>query len=883
MKKYIIYLFICFSVLFFCASSAIGAKKKILVLPFGYHGSQKYSYLIDDLPKLIKKGLEKTGFEVFPLKDVISLLKKEGITTLDSQVVKDLTILSGADYGLYGSFTQVGDGFSIDAMVVDPYELGGTRTIYIAKKGIINLMPAIYSLAEKVKEAVCHKMVIKKILVKGNKVLGSDVVLMRIKEREGDLFNLKTIDEDVRRLYKSGYFDDISVDVEDTVSGKIVTFIVKEKPIIASIQIKGNKNISKSDILEVMDTKPNGLLNPKVLSSDLEKIRELYRKKGYYNVQISYKLKKLSFGKGELIITINEGKKLYIKKIRIQGCKQLKEKDVKKVLALSERGIFSWITGSGVLREELLDRDAAAIDAYYANKGFIDVKVGQPKVDFKKDGIYITFTVVEGPRYKIGKIDFKGDLIVPRNKLFDLIKLDDLKKENKYFDRSVVRKDTEALRKFYADYGYAFAEVDVDISRDLKNKRVNVVFNIHKGEVVYINRVIVEGNTKTRENVIRRYLAISDGDMFSAKKIDYSKEMLTKLDYFDQVNIETVPTSKENQLDLKVKVKEKNTGFFSVGAGYSSIDNVFFTGKITERNLFGRGYQLSFQGSFGSSSSYFSLSFWNPNLYDGPLGFGTDLYNTEREYDDYTLDRNGGSLKFAYTIGHFSRLYWDLSLERYEVKDIDEFASDEIKDLEGSNWSNSISGSIVRDTTNSNFNPTKGTMNNLSLTYSGGVLGGNDDFIKIGYEFAYHQKFWWKFVFNFHYEIGCLFENSGKEVPDFERYYLGGLNTVRGYDYRDISCKDKEGNDVGGYKMYFSNVEITFPLKEDIGLIGVVFFDAGNVWDKNSMYDLNLYKSVGAGIRWNSPMGPLRLEYGYPLDNLKNDKGKFEFSVGTFF
>lgn len=856
---------------------------KILVLPFGYNGDEKHSYIIEDLPKLINKKLNNMGFDIKPINETIELIRQEKITELDSNIVKDLTILSDCDYGVYGSFTQIGNGFSIDAMVVDPFDLGAQRSIYITRENLLALVDAVSELATKIKEAVLHKTIIKKINVEGNKVLGSDVVLMRLQVKEGDIFDLKKIDEDIKRLYNTGYFDEIAVDSKDTYEGKIITFIVKEKPMIGTIQVKGAKEIDKDDILETMDTKPKGLLNLKVLSSDLEKIRELYKKKGFYNVKLSYEVKEVSQGRAELILNIDEGKKLYIKKITIKGVKQLDEDDVKDVLALKERGIFSWLTGSGVLKEEMLERDVAAIEAYYANKGFIDVRVGQPKVEFKKDGIFITFNVIEGERYKIGDIKFKGDLIVPNKNLLTIIEIDDLKDKKKYFDRSVLRKDTENLRKFYADYGYAFAEVTVDLTRNLDKRLVSIDFNIFKGDVVYINRVLIEGNKKTRENVVRRYLAINDGDRFSARNIDFSKEMLTKLDYFEEVNIDTIPTSKENEMDLKVKLKEKSTGFFSAGAGYSSIDKIFFTGKVTERNLFGRGYQLSFQGSFGTSSSYFSLSFWNPHLYDGPLGVGTDIYNTEREYDDYTVGRIGGSLRFAYTLGRFSRLYWNVSVEKYRVFDIDEFASDEIKDLEGNHLANSVYTAIVRDSTNRSFNPTKGTLNRLSLEYSGGILGGDDNFIKLGYEFAYHQRLVWKFIFNFHFESGILFENSGEDIPDFERYYLGGLNSVRGYDYRDISCYDDEGNEIGGYKTYFTNVEITFPIKEDMGLIGLIFFDAGNVWDKNEMFDADLYKSVGAGIRWNSPMGPLRLEYGYPLDDLKDNKGKFEFSVGTFF
>ncbi len=879
-KKLSLYLIVIFILLSF---SSIGMAKDIVIIPFKINTSSNYSYLSHDFPLLLKSALKAQGLNIYPEKQVNKLLNNHPISLLKPSDIKNILILSGVDYGLYGSFTQIGTGFSIDATLISSYGKG-KHVFYISKDNILYLMQALNQLAVQIKEAIYERILIKDIKVKGNKILGKDVVLMRISERKGDVFSLKKVDEDIKRLYKSGYFEQIEVDVEDTDKGKILTFIVKEKPIIGTIEIKGAKHIKKKDILEAMTIKKGGLLNLKILSEDLDKIRELYKKKGYYNIKINYHLKQVTRGRAELILNIKEGKKLYIKKITIKGVKQLKEKDIKKVLALSERGFFSWLTGSGILKEGYLERDVAAIEAYYANRGFIDVKVGEPEVKFKKDGIYITFNVVEGERYKVGKVFFKGDIIVPEKELYSIIKTDDLGKENKYFNRSVLRKDTERLRKFYADYGYAFAEVDVDIERKPSTHRVNVVFNLYKRQLIFINRVIIQGNKKTRENVIRRALAISDGDRFSSSKIDFSKEVLTKLDYFDEVNIQTIPTSNPNKLDVKVHVKEKSTGFFSVGAGYSSIEKFFLTGQVTEKNLFGRGYSLSFKGSFSTSATYFQFSFWNPHLYDGPLGIGTDLYRSSRDYDDYSVDRNGGALKFAYSVGSYTRLYWNWSVEKYRVYNIDEYASDEIKDLKGNHWSDSIMLSAVRDSTNKGFAPTRGTINSVFLEYSGGLLGGDDDFIKTGYDFAYHHPLWWKFIFNYHFNIKWLFQNGGGEIPDFEKFYLGGINTVRGYGYDDISCYDNSGNEIGGYKEYYTNVEITFPIKEELGLLGVVFFDAGNVWDKGEMPDLDLYKSIGLGIRWNSPMGPLRLEYGYPLDKFDNNTGgRFEFSVGTFF
>lgn len=858
-------------------------RANIIVLPFSIEVAQELSNLKQDLTKQLRKDLQELGYNVLTQQKTQKLLQEQQISTLNMNSVKNLALLATAGYGVYGVVQQKDNRFHFDLRIVESIPPVSTRSINLDTKGIAKIQPTVQEIAQRIHSSIQKSKTIAEIEVEGNKILDKDFVLTRLGIREGGNYLPQEIDAEVKNLYKTGYFEDVKVYVKNTAQGKKITFEVKEQPLIKEIEIQGAKAIREDDILEAMETKTGSVLNSKVISNDLGKIRELYRKKGYYQAKASYHHTETSPGKAKLVISIQEGEKLYIEKVTIKGANKIDSEDLKDQLALSERGLFSWITGSGVLNKELLNRDAAALEAYYANQGFVDVQVGQPEVDFKEEGIHITFQVIEGPRYKVGDVQFTGDLITDTKTLLEHTKMDNLATENKYFDRSVLRNDMQSLTDFYTNYGYAFADANADLNKDTQKQLINVTYRLQKNQKVFIRRITVSGNKKTRENVIRRELAIAGGDKFSGEKLAKSKQRLSKLAFFESVDIETVPTSQPNQMDLNVNVKEKATGSFSLGAGYSSVDNVFLTGQIQENNFLGKGYNISFRGNISTVTSLFQLTFWNPHLYDGPLGVGFDAYNRERDYDDYDLATSGGRLKFAYTIGEYTRLYWNARLEKYSVEDIERTASQEIRDIKGDNWSRTLSISAKRDTTDKKYNPTKGTINTISVEYAGGILGGDDNFTKTTYDFSYYQPTFWKFIFKWRWKFGYLFKNKDKDIPDFEKFYLGGINSVRGYDYRDISCTDREGRDIGGYKSFFTNYELIFPIKEDMGLLGLFFFDAGDVWDENESMDLDLYKSIGAGIRWNSPLGPLRLEYGYPLDDLKDNNGRFEFSVGQMF
>lgn len=859
-------------------------KITIAVFPFEINGPEDVSYLKESLPKLLKERLEAQGFQTVELDKVQKVLEEEQVEYLDLSTVKNLSLLLDANLGLYGSFSQVGESISLDTRLVEAYGLKPAKALFVVKKGLINLLPAVDELVAKIKLEVLKKEQIAEIEVKGNKILDKETILLRLKTKKGDIFDPKTINEDLKNLYDLGYFQDIRFGLADVPEGKKLIIEVKEKPLIQAISVEGAKEIDADDILEAISSKKGSILNLKIVSEDLDKIRELYRKKGFYQAKVSYKLEGDGQKAARLVFVIDEGKKLYIKKITIEGAKQLDPDDIKDELALQERGIFSWLTGTGILKEEYLERDAAFIEAYYGNRGFIEVKVGKPEVKFKEDGIYIIFKVHEGERYRVGKVSIEEEGLFPLDTLYGLIKMDDLARDKEYFDRSVLRDDSQKLADFYTNYGYAYAECDVDLNPNPKEKVVDVSYIPKKGEKVYIRRLLIEGNTYTRDNVIRREMRLVDGDLFSGQKLKRSNVRLNKLDYFETVDIQTVPASTPSEMDLVVKVKEKPTGMISAGAGYSSLDKVFFTARIQKRNLFGKGYAIGLTGTFSGRRTSYTGYFWNPRYNDSKLGVGFSAYRSSEEYFDFDKTSTGGKLNFAYPLGEYTALSWSYRLEQYTISNVDEDADEDIKDMEGDNWASTLYASISRDTTDRLLNPTRGTKNTLSLEYSGGVIGGDDNFIKTIYDFSYYKPLWWEHIFHWHFRLGYVTKNGEEEIPTFERFYLGGIDSVRGYPGREIAPKYDNGDYKGGNKEFFTNVEYLFPLYKEMGILGLVFFDAGNTWDESESMDTDLYKSVGTGIRWYSPLGPLRLEFGYALDELDGERPKkLEFSVGQFY
>ncbi|WP_243368164.1 outer membrane protein assembly factor BamA [Fundidesulfovibrio soli] len=877
-------IFLCFS----GAAMAQSGAGKVLVLPFAVNAPSGKDSLSKSITQLLTERLREQGVSV-----VGASAKAKPVDS--ASAARSAAKAAGAAMAVYGTLNQMGDTISIDAKTVAATG-GEPQQIIVTRPDMLSLPSAVDELAGKVRPAGATASASSSVAgasgakvveldVEGNNALEKDVILLKVKTQVGEPFETKTVNDDLKRLFELGYFEDVQIRTEDVRGGKRVVFVVKEKPRIQAVSVLGNDEIKKDDILEAMGTKAGSVLNMQVLADDLEKIRELYKKKGLYQTTVEYKLEQTDPRLARLNIVIHETQKLYIKKITIEGAKQISASDLKDEMALKEKNFLSWIMQTGVLKEELLDRDSAAIENYYTNRGFIDARVGQPTVDVKSDGIYLTFQVSEGERYKIGNVNYKGDLLLEEKKLRELTKLNTLATKKDYFDRSVVREDITKLNETYSDMGYAFAETDLDMQKRGDEKIVDVTYILSKGQKVYVRRVVVEGNDRTRENVIRREVRLSDGDLFSGTKLKRSNERLNKLDYFEKVDLETVPTDNPGEVDIRVKVKDKNTGSISAGVGYSTYDSVFFGGSVQERNLFGKGYDVQFQGMISGITNRFVLSFTNPHVYDSNLAAGADVFSTFRRYSDFYKQSQGTRIRFGYPVGEFTTLNWDYRLTRDDVYHTNPYAATIIQESKGIHWTSAVVVGASRDTSDSRTKPTKGTINELNVEYAG--LGGDRGFVRTSYSFNFYQPLPLETVFHFRTQIGVLYQNGFGDIPVFERFFLGGINNIRGYETDKITPHDHRTNEaIGGDTSYFANLEYIFPIAKQYGLYGVGFFDAGNsIYRMRDGLNLWFVKSLGGGVRWHSPLGLIRVEAGYALDNIQHNQNPFQigFTMGQTF
>ncbi len=883
-------------------AQAAAPAARILVLPFQVHADSAQPKLEADFPEMLGKRIGAAGAVVVPHEQMLRLLKSRKVSTLDVATVRSLASAAGATHAVYGSVNQTGGSLSVDARLVAASAGQAPKPLFVEQRaGAANITYAMDQLAGSVVAelpaahtpgvAAAAGSGVAGVEVRGTKILDPDVVLMRITTRKGDRPDASAIDQEVKRIWELGYFSDVKVDLQQRPDGLFLVYTVTEKPRVENIAVEGAKDIDSDDIIAVMNTKAGSILNESVLADDIVKILELYRKKGFYLAKVDHRTDGRQGGaSAALVIVVNEGKKLYIKDVEIEGASQLDAGDVKGQLLLSERSIISWITGTGVLKEELIERDSSAISSYYLDRGFMDVTVAAPKINYDDDGISIVFPIHEGPRYTIGSVKFSGDLIDSDERLRSVVASDELAKDKKYFNLSVMQADTKALTEFYADYGYAFADVNPRPQKLADGSNVvDIDYAIRKNNKVYVRRVLVEGNSKTRDNVILREMRLTDGEQFEGAKLRRSTERLNKLGYFEVAEAELVPTQNDDEVDLRVKVKERPTGALMAGVGYSTFSSFGVSGTLMERNLWGKGYQVSLQAAFTGLRDAYTFSFTNPRFNDTPLAVGTDLYHWRDDYIDYTKKTTGGVIRFSYPIGEYSSVGWGYRLDRYEIYDVDNDASQYIKDYsDGTRYTSVVLGRIVRDSTNKD-RPTNGNIDVLAAEYGGGLVGGDDDFISLSAEHQTYFELKPNHVLHARIKGSVLLENGGKQVPVFERFWMGGMQSVRGYNSRDIVPRDPAtGDRIGGTRMAFANLEYIWSISNEFGLNLVPFFDVGFNIDADHDYSWSdeILKSAGLELRWRSPMGDLRFSYGIPFDEDRKGNrgsGRFEFSMGQFF
>jgi len=720
-----------------------------------------------------------------------------------------------------------------------------------------------------------------KIMILGNVKVEEGVIRGAIKSREGGPFSVEKVREDLRSVFDLGYFTDVQVDIKSTPQGKEVIFIMVEKPSIKEILIKGNQKVKLEDIKEKMNLTPRSILNLEKVKENSELIRKLYFSKGYYGIKVEFKVDYLETNEGVVTFMISEGPKGHIRKIVFKGNKKIKSSELKRMMMTKQRNIFSIITKTGTLDEDVLKNDLQLLTASYYDHGCLDVKISEPKLDLSNPKkIRIEIEIVEGPQYHLGDIDFKGDLLTSKEDLFKTLKL----KRNDIYSNTEIRKDVNALTEKFANQGFAFVEITPGTSVDPKNLLVHLTFDIDKKKRVSFEKIQIVGNTKTRDKVIRRELLMAEGELYNASEMNKSKDRLKRTGFFKEVDFSTSRGSTEEKIDLDIKVEEAPTGALTFGVGYSTIESVVGSASISDRNLFGYGYMGSLKFGLGAKTRNVRFSFTDPYFLGYPFSAGIDLYHEDVEiFDEYSYKIVGGDLRFGKDFTDRFRIDAMYKLENVNVYNVSVTASTFIQEQKGKRTTSAISMTPSMDTRDDYYNPSRGARHSLFIQNAGGILGGDNSFVKVLGETSWFFPLPLKTVLNLRGKLGMIMPYSGKQTPIYEKFFVGGLNTVRGFEYGVAGPLDINGEPIGSKKMAVFSSELTFPLSRDIGLKGALFFDIGKGFDK--IKDITPLKfGIGPGIRWLSPFGPIHVDVGFNLNPKPGEKGHvFDFTAGTVY
>ncbi len=723
--------------------------------------------------------------------------------------------------------------------------------------------------------------VIYKITILGNVKIEEGVIRGALKSREGETFSNERVREDLRSIYLLGYFTDVQVDIQSTPKGKEVIYIVLEKPSIKEIVILGNNKVKLDDIKEKVTLTPRSILNLEKVAENAEQIRKLYFSKGYYGVRVEHQVDALETNEAIVTFRITEGPKGRIKKILFKGNRRIKTSDLKKVMSTKQWNLFSLFSQTGMLDEDNLKNDVQLLTAYYYEHGYLDAKVSQPKIDLSDPKrIRITIEIEEGPQYRLGTIDFRGDVLTTKEDLFKDLQL----KRNDVYRNSAVRQQIRSFTEKFADEGYAYVEINPETNVDSKNLLVHLTFEIDKKKRVSFEKIEVTGNTKTRDKVVRRELEVEEGERYSVTDLNESRDRLRRTGYFKEVSFTTSRGSSDDKINLDIKVEEAPTGALSFGVGYSSIEKVVGSASLSEQNLFGLGYQGMLRFQLGGESNNFKASFADPYFLGYPYLVGFDLYREQVEYfDTYAYKTLGGDLRIGKRLTKRIRLDSMYKLENVHVYDVKEEASTFIKEQEGKKTTSALSFTLSMDTRDDFYAPSRGARHSLFVENAGGILGGDNYFLKGFLETSWFFPLPLSTVLNLRGKLGVIEPYGGRKTPIYEKFFVGGLYTVRGFEYGEAGPVDQNGDPLGSEKMVVFTAELLFPLSREIGLKGAFFGDMGKGFDQWS--DLTpLRAGAGAGIRWFSPMGPIHIDLGYNLNPKRGEKRKvFDFTFGTVF
>ena len=786
---------------------------------------------------------------------------------------------------------------------------------------------------------------IERVQFRGNRKVEDDAIRVQLLSKAGTLLDATKLREDLRSMWKLGFFADIDVEAEVSAAGGVVlTFAVKEKPSIRKVLIAGNSDLGLDKINEVLDLELDTIVDITKVKKNRDKVAELYVQKGFYLATVDWEAKPVNESEVDVWLTVDEKAKVKIREVQFIGNTAITDAELRGAIATRRQDAMSFLNDSGTYSQEAFERDLLMVSAYYWDRGYANVKVGTPQLRLSRDKqfMYLSIPVDEGPVFTIGQVTFKGDLIGSAADNANRVKL----RAGTTFSRTTIAEDREKLSSYYQDQGYAYANVLPLTKVDLANRRINLTFEVARGKRAYFERINIRGNAKTRDKVIRREMQISEGEMFNNTNLEVSKRRITALGFFDNVVISTKRGSSDEFVEVNVEVVERPTGTFQIGAGFSSVENFIAQAQISQNNLFGRGQTLALQAQISSLRQLFLLRFVEPYFLDTQWTFAFDLYNQSRGFGTFFRNASGGTLTWGYSLANLFKGGPGIRDVRafltYKLEDVNittgsggitnfgataaPIASTSVANLFRGGVTSSMRASLSWDSRNNRLFPTGGWFHTLFAEYASEYTGSENRFVRLGGFMRHYRTLYGPFVLKVNAEVGVTTSTDPLGVPISERYLVGGIFDVRGYAPRSLGPRllTQSPGDIGqplgslplgGNMQIIWNSEIEFPLFKKVGISGVVFLDMGNAYNledrycsglqrKNSSISIKfdpcfnasksltsgLRKSVGFGFRWFSPIGPLRFEWGIPLDaqpgsatTPAEDPLVFEFTIGNFF
>lgn len=727
---------------------------------------------------------------------------------------------------------------------------------------------------------------------KGLKRIEKDAVAAKLVTKVGETVTKDNIRADIKAIFAMGFFDDIEIDgtSPDGVHANL-TYVLKERPVISKIEFEGNERISTSDLKDVIKVKEWSIFDTNKVKEDVGLIQKHYEDKGFYLTKVTFEVKQTKPDEVELTYKVNDYDKVQIKKITFLNNRHFSDNTLKGVFReTKEGGLFSFISGSGNFKESAFKQDLQLLTLFYLDHGYVKFRYENPVVTVSDDKkfLYISIYVDEGEQYNMGTIDFGGDLLFTKPELNKDVQL----RAPETFSITKRNQDIQRLTEKYQDLGYFFTNVVPKMNVHDDTKTVDIEYSFEKGNLIYFGEINVIGNAKTHDKVIRRELKIHEGELTNGTHLRISRENVERLGYFQpgEVIFNTItPKGKPDVLNVEISVKERSTGTITLGAGYGSVQKFFFTTTISEINLFGRGQTLSLSGQYAADeiSRSLNLGFTDPYAFDTLWSAGGDVYSVIFPIPNkYTTRKLGFDIRLGYPLWEYVYGYITYKNEGLQISNPDPAIPQYIIQPDQGVLS-SIVWSVIRDKRNNRFETTDGNYQSATLETAG--LGGDKDFLKLTLNNRVYTHVIGDLVFRNEIEVGHMIPEGGKALPPSEKFYLGGPNNMKGYDLFLLgpSIPNSFGAPVplGGATEYFSLFEFEHPLIREAGLKWVVFFDAGNVADQGPLPDPLIRMDAGLGIRWFSPIGPLRFEWGFPLPpiNPGQSSSVFNFFIGPPF